>query len=71
MNTAIIEWLSICPKCEGHRIEVEGEKVSSQYVTDGSQAKCKGCGHIGYVEVYGPEECDVAWNEDVEGDADV
>jgi transcription elongation factor Elf1 len=57
----LVDWISICPKCDSENILVDCD--SSDKVHQGKEAECGNCGLCGSVEVYGPEECDIAWNE--------
>jgi predicted RNA-binding Zn-ribbon protein involved in translation (DUF1610 family) len=61
-NKSLVDWISICPKCESENILVNS--ISSETVKQGQKAECENCGLNGLVEVYGPEECDVAWDEE-------
>ncbi|QGT52272.1 hypothetical protein [Vibrio phage MZH0603] len=58
---SILDWLSVCPKCWGDEVRVEG--ASTVLVTQGQKCTCINCGHSGEVVVYGPEECDVEWGD--------
>ena len=61
-NKTLVDWISICPKCDSENVLVDCE--SSEKVYQGQEAKCDECGLAGYVEFGGPEECDIAWDEE-------
>lgn len=64
MSKFIINWIEPCNKCKSNEIEICGSGVTDKWVTQGASAECKECGNKGHVEIYGDEECCIAWDEE-------
>jgi transcriptional regulator NrdR family protein len=55
-----------CPKCNSTDSEVLTKSKKDDWVYDQEDARCKSCGHTGYVVVEDSECADIIWHTDEE-----
>lgn len=52
-----------CPVCKSNEAEVRTKSSKDNIIYDNEKARCKKCGHTGYVVVEDSECADVVWDE--------